>query len=170
MWGWGQAFISVGGLKKGNLSHCRMIAESRVSLCGLVCRNAAVFTFIAQQCLPGFLSPPHPPPPLPLLLGIYTILQFKSCIQRPHLHLQNHHCSICLALTLLRCLFTQMSTKEKLISHVMKEEPVGSRNKVTVVGVGMVGMASAISILLKVRGANRETMRSDICVGGVSVC
>lgn len=63
-----------------------------------------------------------------------------------------------------------MSTKEKLISHVMKEEPVGSRNKVTVVGVGMVGMASAISILLKVRGANRETMRSDICVGGVSVC
>ncbi|KAJ4937799.1 hypothetical protein JOQ06_002429 [Pogonophryne albipinna] len=42
-----------------------------------------------------------------------------------------------------------MSTKEKLISHVMKEEPVGSRNKVTVVGVGMVGMASAISILLK---------------------
>ncbi|XP_041852146.1 L-lactate dehydrogenase A chain [Melanotaenia boesemani] len=42
-----------------------------------------------------------------------------------------------------------MSTKEKLISHVMKEEPVGCRNKVTVVGVGMVGMASAISILLK---------------------
>nr|O93537.3 RecName: Full=L-lactate dehydrogenase A chain; Short=LDH-A [Harpagifer antarcticus]AAC63278.1 lactate dehydrogenase-A [Harpagifer antarcticus] len=42
-----------------------------------------------------------------------------------------------------------MSTKEKLISHVMKEEPVGSRNKVTVVGVGMVGMASAISILIK---------------------
>lgn len=46
-----------------------------------------------------------------------------------------------------------MSTKEKLISHVMKEEPVGCRNKVTVVGVGMVGMASAISVLLKVRGA-----------------
>uniref|UniRef100_A0A7N6BL85 L-lactate dehydrogenase n=1 Tax=Anabas testudineus TaxID=64144 RepID=A0A7N6BL85_ANATE len=42
-----------------------------------------------------------------------------------------------------------MSTKEKLICHVMKDEPVGSRNKVTVVGVGMVGMASAISILLK---------------------
>ncbi|KAJ8390924.1 hypothetical protein AAFF_G00098440 [Aldrovandia affinis] len=41
------------------------------------------------------------------------------------------------------------TTQEKLISHVMKEEPVGSRNKVTVVGVGMVGMASAISILLK---------------------
>lgn len=48
--------------------------------------------------------------------------------------------------------FAQMSTKEKLISRVMKEEPVGSQNKVTVVGVGMVGMASAISILLKVRG------------------
>ena len=44
----------------------------------------------------------------------------------------------------------QMSTKEKLIHHVMKEEPVGSRCKVTVVGVGMVGMASAVSILLKV--------------------
>ncbi|KAG7522739.1 L-lactate dehydrogenase A chain [Solea senegalensis] len=42
-----------------------------------------------------------------------------------------------------------MSTKEKLIGHVMKEEHVGSRNKVTVVGVGMVGMASAISILLQ---------------------
>lgn len=49
-----------------------------------------------------------------------------------------------------------MSTKEKLIGHVMKEEPVGSRNKVTVVGVGMVGMASAISILLKVRQKERE--------------
>ncbi|XP_048825726.1 L-lactate dehydrogenase A chain [Brienomyrus brachyistius] len=41
------------------------------------------------------------------------------------------------------------TTKEKLIEHVMKGEVVGSRNKVTVVGVGMVGMASAISILLK---------------------
>lgn len=45
-----------------------------------------------------------------------------------------------------------MSTKEKLIGHVMKEQPIGCQNKVTVVGVGMVGMASAISILLKVRG------------------
>jgi len=42
-----------------------------------------------------------------------------------------------------------MSTKDKLITHVMKEEPIGCRNKVTVVGVGMVGMASAVSILLK---------------------
>lgn len=41
-------------------------------------------------------------------------------------------------------------TYEKLITHVMNEEPVGSRNKVTVVGVGMVGMASAMSILMKV--------------------
>lgn len=49
-----------------------------------------------------------------------------------------------------------MSTKEKLISHLMKEEPVGSRNKVTVVGVGMVGMASAISVLLKVRNVNQK--------------
>lgn len=52
--------------------------------------------------------------------------------------------------------FPQMSTKEKLIGHVMKEEPVGSRNKVTVVGVGMVGMASAISVLLKVRGGKKK--------------
>lgn len=53
----------------------------------------------------------------------------------------------------------QMSTKEKLIGHVMKEEPVGSKNKVTVVGVGMVGMASAISILLKVRGVEKKSCR-----------
>lgn len=43
------------------------------------------------------------------------------------------------------------STKEKLIAHVSTEAPVGNTNKVTVVGVGMVGMAAAISILLKVR-------------------
>jgi len=42
------------------------------------------------------------------------------------------------------------STKEKLIAHVSKEQPAGPTNKVTVVGVGMVGMAAAISILLKV--------------------
>lgn len=42
------------------------------------------------------------------------------------------------------------STKEKLIAHVSKEEPAGPTNKVTVVGVGMVGMAAAISVLLKV--------------------
>ncbi|KAJ8247270.1 hypothetical protein GJAV_G00244390 [Gymnothorax javanicus] len=40
-------------------------------------------------------------------------------------------------------------TYDKLISRVMEEEPAGSRNKVTVVGVGMVGMASAMSILMK---------------------
>ncbi len=42
------------------------------------------------------------------------------------------------------------STKEKLIVHVSKEQPAGPTNKVTVVGVGMVGMAAAVSILLKV--------------------
>uniref|UniRef100_A0A3B3DU85 L-lactate dehydrogenase A chain n=1 Tax=Oryzias melastigma TaxID=30732 RepID=A0A3B3DU85_ORYME len=42
-----------------------------------------------------------------------------------------------------------MSTQEKLLGRVMEEAPVGSRNKVTVVGVGMVGMASAVSVLLK---------------------
>ncbi len=63
----------------------------------------------------------------------------------------------------------QMSTKEKLIGHVMKEEPVGSRNKVTVVGVGMVGMASAISILLKVRQREREVMHLALCEGNFSL-
>lgn len=59
-----------------------------------------------------------------------------------------------------------MSTKEKLISHVMKEEPVGCRNKVTVVGVGMVGMASAISVLLKVSGARlRDNERGQMLRG-----
>lgn len=57
-----------------------------------------------------------------------------------------------------------MSTKEKLIGHVMKEEPVGSRNKVTVVGVGMVGMASAISVLLKVRGEEKQPSDACVCV------
>lgn len=59
--------------------------------------------------------------------------------------------SVCLSICLSVCLSQNMSTKEKLVTHVMEGEPVGSRNKVTVVGVGMVGMASAISILLKVR-------------------
>lgn len=64
------------------------------------------------------------------------------------------HMSFDYKLKVLHLLFSceQMSTKEKLISHVMKEQPIGCQNKVTVVGVGMVGMASAISILLKVRG------------------
>lgn len=43
------------------------------------------------------------------------------------------------------------STKEKLIENVLSEDAVGSRSKVTVVGVGMVGMACSISILMKVR-------------------
>lgn len=47
--------------------------------------------------------------------------------------------------------FPQMATKDKLITQVLKEEPGSSRNKVTVVGVGMVGMATAMSVLLKVR-------------------
>ncbi|XP_008310550.1 L-lactate dehydrogenase A chain [Cynoglossus semilaevis] len=42
-----------------------------------------------------------------------------------------------------------MSTKEKLIESVVKDVPVESRSKVTVVGVGMVGMASAMSVLLQ---------------------
>lgn len=61
----------------------------------------------------------------------------------------------------------QMTTKEKLISHVMKEQPIGCQNKVTVVGVGMVGMASAISILLKVRGNKRHMVVEKL--GGIKL-
>lgn len=43
-----------------------------------------------------------------------------------------------------------MSLKEKLIEHVHKEEQEHAHNKITVVGVGAVGMACAISILMKV--------------------
>ncbi|XP_039592294.1 L-lactate dehydrogenase A chain [Polypterus senegalus] len=41
------------------------------------------------------------------------------------------------------------STKEQLIHHVHTDEAAGSRSKVTIVGVGAVGMACAISILSK---------------------
>lgn len=40
--------------------------------------------------------------------------------------------------------------KEKLIAPVAKEEAMVPNNKITVVGVGQVGMACAISILGKV--------------------
>lgn len=45
-----------------------------------------------------------------------------------------------------------MSLKEKLIANVHKEEQAHAHNKITVVGVGAVGMACAISILMKVGG------------------
>ncbi|KAF5903332.1 L-lactate dehydrogenase A chain [Clarias magur] len=62
--------------------------------------------------------------------------------RRVHMCIQNVH--------LITSEITKMaSTKEKLIAHVSTEQPVGCNNKVTVVGVGMVGMAAAISILLK---------------------
>ncbi|XP_064423376.1 L-lactate dehydrogenase A chain [Latimeria chalumnae] len=41
------------------------------------------------------------------------------------------------------------SIKEKLIEHVLKEEPSPALNKITIVGVGAVGMACAISVLMK---------------------
>ncbi|XP_066557197.1 L-lactate dehydrogenase A chain [Amia ocellicauda] len=41
------------------------------------------------------------------------------------------------------------NVKEQLIEHVVKDEQSIPQNKVTVVGVGMVGMACAISILMK---------------------
>lgn len=43
-----------------------------------------------------------------------------------------------------------MSLKEKLIEKVHTEEHPHAHNKITVVGVGAVGMACAISILMKV--------------------
>lgn len=52
------------------------------------------------------------------------------------------------------------STKEKLIAHVSTDQPVGCTNKVTVVGVGMVGMAAAVSILLKVRATQLLFLKS----------
>lgn len=42
--------------------------------------------------------------------------------------------------------------KDQLIQNLLKEEHV-PQNKITVVGVGAVGMACAISILMKVRRA-----------------
>ena len=41
--------------------------------------------------------------------------------------------------------------KEKLIAPVAEEEAMVPNNKITIVGVGQVGMACAISILGKVR-------------------
>uniref|UniRef100_A0A4X2JMD9 Lactate/malate dehydrogenase N-terminal domain-containing protein n=1 Tax=Vombatus ursinus TaxID=29139 RepID=A0A4X2JMD9_VOMUR len=41
------------------------------------------------------------------------------------------------------------SVKEKLIENFFKEE-TSAQNKVTIVGVGAVGMACAISILMRV--------------------
>ena len=43
------------------------------------------------------------------------------------------------------------SILQKLITPVFRGPPEPPRNKVTVVGVGQVGMACAISVLLKVR-------------------
>ncbi|KAH0620942.1 hypothetical protein JD844_021859 [Phrynosoma platyrhinos] len=45
--------------------------------------------------------------------------------------------------------YFKMSLKEKLITNVHKEEHPHAHNKITVVGVGAVGMACAISILMK---------------------
>lgn len=43
-----------------------------------------------------------------------------------------------------------MSLKDQLIHNVHKEEHSHAHNKISVVGVGAVGMACAISILMKV--------------------
>lgn len=47
--------------------------------------------------------------------------------------------------------------KEKLIAPVAKEEATTPNNKITVVGVGQVGMACAISILGKVHFKEHQT-------------
>lgn len=52
-----------------------------------------------------------------------------------------------------------MSVMQKLISPLTSSSAEPPRNKVTVVGVGQVGMACAISILLRVRRCdNTETL------------
>lgn len=43
-----------------------------------------------------------------------------------------------------------MSLKDQLIHNVHKQEQSHAHNKISVVGVGAVGMACAISILMKV--------------------
>lgn len=43
-----------------------------------------------------------------------------------------------------------MSLKDHLIHNVHKEEHSHAHNKISVVGVGAVGMACAISVLMKV--------------------
>lgn len=123
---------------------------SAVSFCQLHSWAFSVFFFLPDSFL--LLSSASPSPPTRFHL------QFKRHILPSPPPTSTSTTPLCafvfrLSPSSARFLFTQMSTKEKLISHVMKEEPVGCRNKVTVVGVGMVGMASAISVLLKVRGA-----------------
>lgn len=50
---------------------------------------------------------------------------------------------------------------QKLLSPVFSGPPEPPRNKVTVVGVGQVGMACAVSILLRVRAPFCFHLHSD---------
>lgn len=148
-----------------------MRGQSRTPLCGAIGNNAFKLshTLCSATLLPLFLHS-HPPSFPVFILCVPAYLLFSNTSfpsLPPPLSSFSSHPFLHLASMSLTCLcpsphplsapphFPQMSTKEKLIGHVMKEEPVGSRNKVTVVGVGMVGMASAISILLKVRQRDR---------------
>ena len=54
--------------------------------------------------------------------------------------------------------------KEKLIAPVAKEEAAVPNNKITVVGVGQVGMACAISILGKVHFKNTVHDNFSLCI------
>lgn len=58
--------------------------------------------------------------------------------------------------------------KEKLIARVAEEEAAVPNNKITVVGVGQVGMACAISILGKVHFKNAMQDRQCQCMCTVS--
>lgn len=44
----------------------------------------------------------------------------------------------------------QKNTQKSLVKHVIEEEKVTTNNKVTVVGIGAVGMACAFSLLTQV--------------------
>lgn len=54
------------------------------------------------------------------------------------------------------------SVLQKLISPLAGSSSEPPRNKVTVVGVGQVGMACAISILLRVRNNGKRTILATI--------
>lgn len=79
--------------------------------------------------------------------GKQTHYHFVVCLwtcERPLLFLHLFPLSLFIALNMASIL-------QKLITPLFSGTPEPARNKVTVVGVGQVGMACAVSILLRVR-------------------
>jgi len=82
------------------------------------------------------------------LLLSYTFLQNRSCGPSGYFSVRLHACKAHRSPLFLQ---DKMATlKEKLIAPVADDETAVPNNKITVVGVGQVGMACAISILGKV--------------------